>query len=135
MCMSFNVRSVCNKVEDFIKLMEVNNVDVAFVSETWLQSNSNPVTAEIKSFGYRLHHCHRVHETKDRGGGVAIVCKTIFELFPCTKNSDYVSFEHVIGRLYNSINKTNFIMITVYRNQNIPESVFISDFHDMLEYV
>ena len=79
--MVFNARSISNKVENVISLMEKHLIDVSFISETWIQSVSNSVTAEIKSFGYKLHHCPRVHDTKERGGGVAIICKTIFDLF------------------------------------------------------
>ena len=46
-----------------------NNIDIAFISETWLSSETNSVTAHIKSYGFDLIHVFR----DKRGGGVAIL--------------------------------------------------------------
>ena len=36
-----------------------NNIDIAFISETWLSSETNSVTAHIKSYGFDLIHVFR----------------------------------------------------------------------------
>ena len=50
------------------------NCDFALLSETWLMSTKNDVTAEVKT-GYLIHHNIRdVNNTgKKSGGGVAIL--------------------------------------------------------------
>ena len=48
-----------------------NKIDLAFISETWLSSQSNSVTAQIKMYGYELIHAFR----DKRGGGVGILWK------------------------------------------------------------
>ena len=51
------------------------NCDFALLSETWLMSTKNDVTAEVKTHGYLIHHNIRdVNNTgKKSGGGVAIL--------------------------------------------------------------
>ena len=51
------------------------NSDVVFLTETWLQSDENAITAEIKTYGYRLLHDRRKDRAKELGGGVGIVIK------------------------------------------------------------
>ena len=46
--------------------------DIVFLTETWLQSDNNSITPEIKTYGYRLLHDRRKEREKDRGGGVGI---------------------------------------------------------------
>ena len=43
--------------------------DVVFLNETWLQSEKNSITAEIKTYGYELLHNIRKDREKDGGGG------------------------------------------------------------------
>ena len=40
-----------------------HNADVAFTIETWLKSDKNKVTADIKSYGYTLKH--NIHYCED----------------------------------------------------------------------
>ena len=44
-----------------------------FLTETWLTSQNNDVTAIIKSHGYKLYHHVRDNPLKQSGGGVAIL--------------------------------------------------------------
>ena len=96
--MTLNTRSICNKVENVVSLMDEHNVDVALISETWLQSEKNTTTAELINFGYKLHHSHRCNLDKERGCGGAIIAKNNFDLFPCTRElKSFTSIEYVIG--------------------------------------
>ena len=50
--------------------------DIVFLTETWLQSEKNWITAEVKTYGYALLHEIRQKERgKERGGGVGVLVK------------------------------------------------------------
>ena len=52
------------------------NPEIVFFMETWLQSENNAITAEIKDFGYKLYHKIRHEERgKEMGGGATIMIK------------------------------------------------------------
>ena len=68
-CISWNVQSICNKVDLIMSVLVDNNIDLAFITETWLSSQSNSITAHIKSYGFDLVHVFR----EERGGGVGIL--------------------------------------------------------------
>ncbi len=38
-----------------------HNTDIAFITETWLKSDKNSVTAEIKNYGFELKINHFLH--------------------------------------------------------------------------
>ena len=76
--MVFNPRSLNNKAPSVMSLIEDKEIDLAAICETWLTDNSNPTTAAIKSYGYSLLHNFR---TDRRGGGTAIIFKSIFNGF------------------------------------------------------
>ena len=46
-----------------------NQIHLALISETWLSSQSNSITAQVKSYGYELLHVFR----EKRGGGAGIL--------------------------------------------------------------
>ena len=49
------------------------NSDVVFFTETWLKDDKNAITAEIKTYGYKLLHNRRKEREKDGGRGVGIL--------------------------------------------------------------
>ena len=52
-------------------------IHLAFISETWFSSQSNSITAQIKSYGYDLIHVFR----EKRGGGAGILWKKDIQKF------------------------------------------------------
>ena len=108
-----------------------HNADIAFITETWLKSDKNSVTAEIKNHGYKLKHNIRKDPDKDRGGGVGILVKST--LSPTQISSKHFdSFEHVVIKLPCSNNR-NIWLISIYRLQHVPVSVFHEEFTELLE--
>ena len=87
--------------------------DVVFFTETWLQSKNNSVTAEIRTYGYKLLHDIRKNREKERGGGVGIMVKTSI-LVKQLPAKHYESFEHSIAKLALA-NKNTLIMIIVFK--------------------
>ena len=68
-CLLWNAQSLNNKIYEFVQLLDDNNVDVAFVSETWLSTESGATTFAISETGYKVEHSYR----SKRGGGAAII--------------------------------------------------------------
>ena len=45
---SWNVQSIKNKAEEFLEIIEENDIDFGFICETWLHFEKNDVTALVK---------------------------------------------------------------------------------------
>ena len=69
-CIAWNVQSLVNKVYDVISVLSDNDIDVAFISETWFSTESNMTIAILKEAGYSIAHYFR---SEKRGAGVAII--------------------------------------------------------------
>ena len=72
--MGWNVRSINNKVNNVMALVSDRDIDLIFISETWLTETHNNITATIRDHGYNIHHFHRGNRI---GGGVAIIFKKL----------------------------------------------------------
>ena len=75
-CALWNVWSLNNKLLDIMEHILDLDPDVVFLTETWLESDNNSVTAEIKTYGYQLLHDRRKDREKEKGGGVGIMVKS-----------------------------------------------------------
>ena len=69
--MSFNCRSIRNKIPGTIEYIKDNNIKVALLQETWLNDGDGAVIAEIKDYNYQIITQNRID--RDIGGGVAII--------------------------------------------------------------
>ena len=92
--MCWNVWSILNeeKLENFMQIIQDNNITIACVTESWFDSKNGTFSQTIKRYGYELHHSFR--EGK-RGGGVAILYKKQFMVKEGgASSSQYASFEY-----------------------------------------
>ena len=105
--------------------------DIAFLTETWLHSDNNSITAEIKTYGYQLLHNRRKDRLKDRGGGVGILVKSTLTAKQLPAKH-FSSFEHTIVKIP-LVNKKIMFLISVYRLQFVATSTFIEEFTDLLD--
>ena len=125
-CLLWNARSLNNKIDEFVQLLHDNNVDVAFVTETWLSSESGTITFVLREAGYGIEHSYR----SKCGGGVAIIYKlnmTNIKADGKIKNYESFMYKNVILN-----GKVNINLACLYRLQEIPEAKFISDLEDFL---
>ena len=129
-CSVWNVCSLNNKLVDVMEYILDKQSDIVFISETWLKSDKNNITADIKDYGYTLIHNIRDDPDKERGGGVGIMFKST--LSPIQVNSkSFSSFEHMVVKLPCANN--NVLLICIYRLLFIPVSVFHEEFALLLE--
>jgi hypothetical protein len=66
-----NVRAICNKVDDLDLVLKMNEIDLAGITETWL--NSNILDSCVNIQGYNIVRNDR---TEKRGGGVCVFVKS-----------------------------------------------------------
>ena len=104
-----------------------NEIDFAFISETWLSCQSNSTTSIIKSFGYEMLHNFR----EKRGGGVGIIWNT--RMHKQVKNASVVT-EHVTFQyqkiVFHGEFKTN--LLCIYRFQETSYSTFLQELDKLL---
>ena len=106
------------------------NSDVVFLTETWMQSDKNALTAEIKTYGYKLLHNRRKDRAKDRGGGVGILGKASF-IAKQLPSKHFLSFEHTVVRL--PLAKKKYLyLVSLYRVLFVPVATFFDEFSDLL---
>ena len=74
-CSLWNVCSLNNKLAEIMEHIVDRKSDIVFLTETWLQSDKNSITAEIKTYGYKILHDRRKDRKKETGGGVGILIK------------------------------------------------------------
>ena len=126
-----NIRSLCNKYDDFMEHVGDNNFDLVFISETWLSSQKSDCTAFFQQFSYVLHHSIRQCRVKDRGGGVGILVKSSLHVNQYTMR-EYVSFEHHALKVIGHGNRST-ILVSIYRLVWASNDIFFSEIRDLLE--
>ena len=126
--MSWNVRSINNKVTDVMDLASLHNISLLFVQETWLTNLNNHSTALVKSHGFKLHHFHRQNQI---GGGVAIIYKPNLSLIRVFTTS-FQTFESVCVRILLPDRKS-LLCCCVYRTG--PMSTFLEDFDEFISEI
>ena len=77
----WNVQSLIRKVGYVMEHVKDVNADFVFLTEIWLTSQNNNVTATIKSHGYKLYHHVRDDPVKKCAGGVAIYVNNLITNF------------------------------------------------------
>ena len=80
--MNVNVRSILTKIDELATVLQINNVDIACVTETWLCDEKPAELVDIENYV-----CYR-NDRRDgrRGGGVALYIKSNL---PCQRLSDF----------------------------------------------
>ena len=130
-CLLWNPQSLQNKALDFIQLLEDEDVDIAFITESWMPSQNNHTSALLKDFGYSMYHCHRPDKV---GGGVAIIAKANF-VPKNGKTVTYKTFEVFIQSLKIHKNSRPVTLVTLYRLGKESKSDFISEFYSFIEFL
>jgi hypothetical protein len=132
-CALINARSVCNKATEINDYITDRNLDVLYITETWLKGNErdNVVLAELLPPNFDIIQKAR---RQGRGGGVALIHRKDISVKLC-ESKQYDSFEHILTKLVAS--SLTYHVITLYRpppNQKnqLTSSSFIEEFADLL---
>ena len=100
-----------SKVARFICFLEDHEIELAFISETWLADASNPSTATLKDSGFSIIHSYR---SDKQGGGTAIIHKTGLSISNCTFASEVTTFEYICT-LIKQNNHLPVLAVSIYR--------------------
>ena len=130
-CVSWNVQSIRNKCGEVLEHVTDHDADIVFLSETWMEADTNDITAAMKASGYTLIHNRRRDRDKEKGGGVGIMVKSTVS-HKHTNGKAFSSFEHTMVRV-KLTNNTKLTLVTIYRLQFISAQTFIQEFTELLE--
>ena len=107
------------------------SADIAFISETWLKQDCHVVKAQLSAVGYSLYHKPRCHDTKGRGGGVAIICRTHHKINVEYANKNYKTFEQCCYSM--KLPKCHkLLLVSLYRPCDSSVSCFMEEFSEFL---
>ena len=120
-----------NKSNEVMECLLDQMADIAFITETWLTSQNNDVTANVKSYGFNLCHTIRQDVNKSRGGGVGILCRNQYKLIKL-KCPRFESFECCICNLFHECHD-KVVLISIYRLQDVSIQVFFNELTMLLE--
>ena len=110
--LSFNCRSIRNKIHGVMSYIEEKQIEIACLQETWLNLGDKSLYQIIQEYGYKTI----TKERRDaRGGGVAILYKPNLKIKKMTLNimEVYTSFEYVCCTLCHNKNYIN--LVNLYR--------------------
>ena len=130
-CLVFNCQSICNKCTQVMECATDYDADVMFLSETWLRSRRNEVTAEVDEFGYALYHTIRKNRAKETGGGVGVLVKKTLQV-KRIKSSQFQTFEHHAIKI-NVMRNTWVTYVSIYRLDYESIDLFFTEFRQLLE--
>ena len=129
-CVLWNAASLNNKLPDFLALLEDEDLDIAAVTETWMSSQQNNITAELRDNGYNIFHFNRDNK---RGGGVALIFKKDFK-FVSGKTFNFETFECILVSIAcRAGRQVNFIVL--YRYCEISPSLFLPEFYGFIDSI
>ena len=107
------------------------DADLLFLSDTWMQTDKDDITAMLQTYGYKLMRNRRRNRDKVLGGGVGVILKLslISKQISC---KPFSSFEHTIVKVQ-LLNQKYLTLISVYRLQFVPTNTFLDEFTELLE--
>ena len=119
------------KASDVMEHIIDHAADIAFVTETWLTSQFNDITAKVSSRNYDLKHVFRKDDIKKSGGAVGILCPKKYRL-QSVKSIAFEYFEHGVFSLTKN-KHDKIVLVSIYRLQHMPFSLFFQEFPSLLE--
>ena len=96
-----------------------------------MKSDSNDITALIKSYGYNLVHNRRKNREKETGGGVGVMLKLGMK-YKHMHIKSYSSFELTMVKLFSKKGKAT-ILVCIYRLLFIPVTTFLDEIVKLFE--
>lgn len=132
--MSFNCRSIRNKVPDVLSFMKENDIDIAFLQETWINQGDASVLAEIRDYGYQVISQRR--KSSDIGGGVGVIYKHGVDIKKSDTKCKHKTFECLVSSL--KLNGGNAKIVNIYRtpyskNHRVTPKMFLAEFTSLLD--
>ena len=126
----WNVRSFNNKIDFIMQYIVDCNISIACITESWLTDQNDYVTFRIKNYGFSLSHKPREN---GKGGGVCFIYKPDIKVIESKCNQIYESFEYHILEVCPPSSEIIFVLVCIYRKQEISYTQFRIDFTNFCE--
>ena len=95
-----NIQSLKPKLDMLIHHMQINNIDMGFVTQTWTQYGNEPEYQYIKAHLDTARYNILIQSIENgRGGGISVIYKTHLQVKKLTFNQ-YTSLESLTINLY-----------------------------------
>ncbi|XP_072046797.1 uncharacterized protein [Amphiura filiformis] len=108
----WNAWSVRNKTALLSDYTTENDIDVFFLTETWLYDDENVIIGELKPPGYLfLNHPRHDGRSGTRGGGIGVLYKTELNLMSISSGIVTTTFEHIVV----TDQSRSILFIVIYR--------------------
>ena len=121
----FNIRSLTNKSTSVYDIICEENLDIMFLTETWLGSDGAVLLAPACPANYSF--IHSVRETK-RGGGLANIFSDSLK-FKALSLGSFSSFEYQATILQGPFSMP---MISIYRPPKCSKAAFLTEISELL---
>ena len=131
LCSCWNVRSLNNKIQSVMDFLSDQSISLLFVTETWMTSMNNDVTATVKSYGFNMiHQIRPPYSDKCRGGGVALIYNSQFLNITQVFEKTGESFEAVMGKFRDSSGE--FVLCACIYRPGALTDVFFTEFDEFI---
>ena len=129
-----NAQSLRNKTLQISEYITDNDIDICFITETWLKEGDEPLITEATPINYNFSHIDRENRS---GGGIALVSKTEYNSKVKSTENNY-SFEISENVLWSK--NISFLCVVIYRppySQSNPVnlSTFLRSFREYLSSI
>ena len=131
-CALLNIRSAVNKAALIHDQIESNQLDVLFLTETWIDSKAPAaIKNDIAPQGYQALHVHRSAGKKTRGGGIALIHRSHLKvsLLSSANFSAPQTFEVLRARITAGVQLIN--LVCLYRPPPSPTSAFYNELNNL----
>ena len=128
-----NIQSLKPKLDMLIHHMQLNNLDICLITETWTQYGNEPeykyIKANLDTAGYNII----IHSRENRKGGrIAVIYRPHLHIKKLSFK-EHTSFEAITINL--NITTKSYLLLTIYRasysaKQPITMQTFLEDFPD-----
>ena len=111
-----NIQSIKPKLDMLIHHMQLNNLDMCFITETWTQCGNEPdyqyIKANLDTAGYNI----MIHSRENRkGGGITVIYRPHVHVKKYSFN-EHTSFEAITINL--NITTKSYLLSSIYRAPN-----------------
>ena len=130
-----NIQSLKPKLDMLIHHMQLNNLDMFFITEKWTQYGNEPECQYIKANLDTARYNILVHSRENRkGGGIAIIHKSYLHVKKLSFNEN-ASFESIAINL--NITTKSYLFSAIYRapystKQLVTMLTFLEEFPDYI---
>ena len=128
-----NIQSLKPKLDMLIHHVQLNNMDICFITETWTQcrneSDYQYIRANLDTAGYNI----MIHSRENRkGGGIAVIYRSHLHVKKYSFD-EHTSFEAITINL--NIATESYLLSTIYRapystKQLVTMQTFLEEFPD-----